>query len=118
LIQESDCLALPSTERTEAFGLVLLEAMCYCKPVIASNIPDSGISWVIDHKTTGILTAPADQLSLATAMEQLASNRQMALEMGENGYQKYMAMFTISQVAKTIHGLYRRVLANKVATGL
>ena len=47
LFSTCDCLCLPSIERTEAFGLVLLEAMAFGKPVVASDIPGSGVGWVV-----------------------------------------------------------------------
>ncbi|HEN21193.1 MAG TPA: glycosyltransferase, partial [Desulfobacteraceae bacterium] len=41
LLASCDFLCLPSVERTEAFGLVLLEAMRFGKPVVASDIRGS-----------------------------------------------------------------------------
>ena len=47
LLESCDVLCLPSLERTEAFGLVLLEAMRFRKPVIVSDIAGSGVGWVV-----------------------------------------------------------------------
>ena len=38
LLAACDVLCLPSLERTEAFGLVLLEAMRFAKPVVVSAV--------------------------------------------------------------------------------
>ena len=46
LISKTKCLVLPSKNRLEAFGIVLLEAMASGTPVIASNIP--GVRWVAE----------------------------------------------------------------------
>ncbi|MCF8129423.1 MAG: glycosyltransferase, partial [Deltaproteobacteria bacterium] len=51
---------LPSLERTEAFGVVLLEAMRYGKPIVASDIPGSGPGWVVREGYCGWLVPPGD----------------------------------------------------------
>ncbi len=60
LLATSDLLCLPSIERTEAFGLVLLEAMRYSKPVVASDVSGSGMGWIIGQMETGLLVKPGD----------------------------------------------------------
>jgi glycosyltransferase involved in cell wall biosynthesis len=56
---------LPSLERTEAFGVVLLEAMRYAKPIVASDIPGSGPGWVVREGDCGWLVPPGDVDALA-----------------------------------------------------
>lgn len=68
LLTSCDCLCLPSVERAEAFGLVLLEAMRYAKPVVASDVPGSGIGWVVKHEETGFLIPSGDSIQLARAL--------------------------------------------------
>lgn len=72
LLASCDCLCLPSIERTEAFGLVLLEAMRFGKPVIASRVPGSGIGWVVEHNQTGELVPPGDSAALSAAITRMA----------------------------------------------
>ena len=45
----SDVVCLPSIERTEAFGLVLLEANTFNKPAFVSDLKGSGVPWVAKH---------------------------------------------------------------------
>lgn len=49
-----DVFCLSSVQKTEAFGIVQIEAMSCGKPVIATNIPHSGVSWVNAHEQSGI----------------------------------------------------------------
>ena len=49
----ADVFCLPSIERAESFGIVLLEAMRAGLPTIASAIPGSGINYVVRDGETG-----------------------------------------------------------------
>ncbi|PIE71189.1 MAG: glycosyl transferase family 1 [Deltaproteobacteria bacterium] len=116
LLTSCDALCLPSTERTEAFGLVLLEAMQLGKPVIVSQVHGSGMPWVVRDGIDGLHVQPGNALDLAAAINQLRYNRDEALRMGQNGKKRFDACFHISPVADQVHTLYRRVTTHD-ATG-
>ena len=59
----ADVVALPSTDRTEAFGLVLIEAMACGTPVVASRLP--GVRTLVQEGATGYLVEPGDAIDLA-----------------------------------------------------
>ena len=59
----ADVVALPSTDRTEAFGLVLVEAMACGTPVVATRLP--GVRTLVDEGCNGYLVAPGDPIDLA-----------------------------------------------------
>lgn len=63
LYQVIDCLVLPSVNRTEAFGIVQMEAMHFGKPVIASDLP--GVRVLVRETGMGCLVRPGDPLDLA-----------------------------------------------------
>lgn len=48
-LKSADVLALPSIDKNEAFGVVMLEAGYMGTPVITTNIPGSGTAWVASH---------------------------------------------------------------------
>ena len=52
----SDLIILPSTYRSEAFGLVMLQAHACARPVICSDLP--GLSTVNVNHRTGLLVPP------------------------------------------------------------
>lgn len=110
LLSECAVLCLPSIERTEAFGVVLLEAMRAGKPVIAGNVEGSGMGWVVEDGVTGLLVEPADSHGLASALVQLRDNPDIARKMGESGQQRFRELFTISGVADQLQDVYTRVL--------
>lgn len=106
LLASTDCFCLPSLERTEAFGVVLLEAMRYAKPIIASDITGSGVTWVVEAEKTGLLVPPADIHALAHAIQQLVENVTWRAELGLAGQQRFFNYFAIAPVAKQISQLY------------
>jgi glycosyltransferase involved in cell wall biosynthesis len=62
----ADVVALPSIDRTEAFGLVLLEALACGTPVVASRLP--GVRTLVDEGRTGYLTEPGNVFDLAAKL--------------------------------------------------
>ncbi len=111
LLVSSDCCCLPSLERTEAFGLVLLEAMCYGKPVIVADVPGSGMGWVVEDGKTGLLFKVGEVEDLVGLLARYASGREERLAMGRAGLERFANTFHIDQVAKATTQLYGDVLS-------
>jgi len=111
LLAACDALCLPAIDRAEAFGMVLLEAMRYEKPLIASNIRGSGVPWVLAQGGCGLLVEPGDAESLAGAMRWLARHPEQRKEMGRRGSVAYRGTFKIEAVAERVAALYRQILA-------
>ncbi len=110
LLASCDCLCLPSVERTEAFGLVLLEAMRYAKPVVASDIPGSGIGWVVKDGVTGFLTRPGDPMSLANAVQRVFKDAQARWRMGKKAQERFFEVFQVDHIAQDVILVYHHVM--------
>ncbi len=110
LLASCDVLCLPSLERTEAFGLVLLEAMRFGKPVVVSDIPGSGAGWVTRQAGHGLLTPTGDSDALAAALQKLRDDPEQRARLGHAGAEALRRQFGITSVAANIIHLYRQIL--------
>jgi len=100
-----EIFALPS--RGEGFGLVYLEAMARGKPVIGGA--HGGAPEVIDDGKTGYLVHHGDAPELATSIETLLANPDMAREMGARGRERVNREFTFGVFAKSLKKILREL---------
>lgn len=102
LLASADVLCLPSIERTEAFGMVLLEAMAQGKACIATAVPGTGMAWVVKHEDTGLIVPPEDIGALTGAISRLAADRQLVQHLGAQGKTRFEENFRIERSATGI----------------
>ncbi len=114
LLASCDVLCLPSRERTEAFGIVLVEAMRYGKPLVASDIPGSGVSYVAREGQNAVLVPAEDVQAWSDALADLASHPARRQMLGRLGRERYQREFGIAGVATRLDELYELTL--RVAT--
>ena len=101
--------ALPSIARSEAFGLVQLEAMACGKPVVNTDL-DSGVKYVSLDKVTGLTVPPADATAMADAINLLLDNPQQAALYGQVGKQRVAEHFSLEVMTQRTIELYRQVM--------
>jgi len=94
----------------EPWGLVILEAMCFSKPVVVSA--SGGPMEYIQHKKTGILAIPSIPESYATALLEVLQNPEAATEMGERA-SKLTESYSWENVAAAFDQLYSAALTQK-----
>jgi len=117
-ISEEDKVALltlslgfvfPSHLRSEAFGISLLEAAMYGKPLISTEI-GTGTSYININGETGLVVPPADPIAFKQAMCFLYENPIAAKQMGIAAEKRYWAYFTADTMGKSYIALYERWL--------
>ncbi len=103
---------LPSCEKSEAFGVVQIEAMSFGKPLVSTNILNSGVPWINKNENTGLIVAPKNSKELALAIKRIISDPILAKEYGNNGKLKYLQEFTIEKMVASTIELYQNLLQN------
>jgi len=109
LLAACQVFCLPSIERTEAFGLVLLEAMAFGKPLVTTDIPGSGVSWVNQNRHSGLVVPIASPEALAEALHLLLNNPSLSESLGQNARQRFEQHFKIEIVSQKISHLYETI---------
>ena len=107
LLASCNLFCLASKERTEAFGMVLLEAMAHGKPCLASKLSGSGMGWLVEQSGSGITCPPGDVQAWRNAMKWMEQHPEERAAMGLAGRQVFLQQFTISESAKALQGVYR-----------
>ena len=108
-----DIFCLSSVQKTEAFGIVQIEAMSCGKPVVATNIPQSGVAWVNAHGISGINVTPGNAKELAEAIKFLTENKKIYKVYSENAEKRYKEFFTKENMVKQCLKIYREHEGNK-----
>ena len=106
--KNADCLLLPSLDRSESFGMVLLEAMRAGLPIIASAIPGSGVNHVVQDQGNGLLVTPGNAMKLASAIEKMHAPG-LRHAMGTAGRERWLSEFTLERSALRIQELYQNL---------
>jgi glycosyltransferase involved in cell wall biosynthesis len=105
-IRKCTFVAVPS--RSEAFGLINLEAMASGKAIIASNV--GGIPELVRDGYNGLLFKTGDHLDLAEKMLSLIEDKGLRVRLAENGRRFVSANFSWSKMVDSYEQLYCRLL--------
>ena len=108
-IQTCDFLVLPSVQRSEAFGIVLMEAMGCGKPVISTEL-GTGTSYVNQNGATGLVVPAGDPQALAIAINTLAEHSHTRRRMGCAARKRILNGFTADHMVDRTLKLYRELV--------
>lgn len=109
-MRASGVFVLPSISRLEAFGIVQVEAMAFGKCVISTDIPGSGVPWVNQHMSTGIVVRPGDPAALAKGILRVLQVPGLAERLGRGGRRRYESQFTKDRMLHEMARVYLKVL--------
>ena len=101
----ADLFVLPSCERSEAYGLVLLEAMAAGLPVVCTEL-GTGTSFINQNGQTGLVVPPSNPTALAVALNELIGDPARRLEMGQRASQRVVSEFNLEKMCDQIEQIY------------
>lgn len=108
-----DIFCLPSIYRSEAYGIVQVEAMSFAKPIISCDIAGSGVSWVNEHEKSGLLVPPSNPQALADAINKLSQDDALRNKMAIYARKRFEQELTAeSMVNKTIKMYSKSIFAS------
>ena len=90
---------------------VLLEAMSWGKPVIASDL--GGPKEIVEHRKTGLLVEAGRSDVLAQAILELIQEPPLRLQMGSAGTHRFRSMFHADIMIRQMQSIYQELLARR-----
>jgi glycosyltransferase involved in cell wall biosynthesis len=110
-----DILILPSNLRSEAFGLVQLEAMACGKPVVSTEL-GTGTSFVNRNEETGLVVGPNDTDALAHAVNYLIEHPRIRETYGTAGIERVEKYFSVEKMVDNVMSVYQDILHSRPNT--
>ena len=104
----ADIFVLPASERSEAFGLVQVEAMSSGLPVISTEL-GTGTSYVNRHQVSGLVVPPRDSGALSEALLRLLSDERLRLQLA-SGAIEHSTFFSAERMLADIQDVYDELL--------
>ena len=99
----ADVFVMSSTMKTEAFGIVQIEAMSCGLPVVSTRIPASGVAWVNKDGESGLTVEPRDAKALADAILAICAD---PAPYQAGARKRYQDLFTKDKMIEKIAEIY------------
>jgi rhamnosyl/mannosyltransferase len=106
----ADLFALASVARSEAFGIVQIEAMAAGLPVVNTGL-DSGVPFVSLDGETGLTVPPGDPQALAAAMNRLLDDDALRQSLGQAGVRRARQEFSLDTMLRRTLEVYQSARA-------
>ncbi len=108
--QACDVHCMPSVERSEAFGIVQIEAMSAGRPVVCCAL-DNGVNYVNIDGQTGLAVPPRDVRALAAALRGLLGDPALRQRLGKQGRARVVAEFSMDALRRGTLAVYQEAVA-------
>lgn len=108
LLKRCRAVVLPSHLRSEAYGMVLVEAAMFGRPMVSCEI-GTGTSFINVDGETGFVVPPQAPEILAAAMNRLLTDEVLAERMGQAARRRYEQLFSGEAMGRAYAQLYREV---------
>ncbi len=103
-----NCALLVNPSLSEAFGMSVIEAQSWGKPVVVSST--GGMNELVTDGINGLKSVPSDADSLSAKIEMLIQNPNIRREIGENGFVTVSAKFSMETITEKLFNYYSELL--------
>ncbi len=110
----ADVLCLPSVARSEAFGLVQIEAHAAGTPVVSTNLP-TGVPYANRDGVTGFTVPPGDEAALAAALARLLGDDELRARLGAQAQARALRELTVPRMVAGTLDVYAEATARHAA---
>lgn len=110
LYQCSTLFCLPSVSRSEAFGVVLVEAMSYGLPLVVADVSGSGLAWVNAHDVSGLCVNEADPEKIAAGCVRILGDSALHGRLSRGGRARFQSMFTEDKQIESFEQTYQNLI--------
>ena len=114
LLAACDVFCLASCERTESFGIVILEAMLHGRPCIVTDLPGSGMPWIVGQSKSGLLVPFEDVHAWRSSIARMQHDVELQRRCGINGLKAIKNMFSIGPCEREIARHYRAMVPESI----
>lgn len=108
LFKSASVYVMSSNQRSEAFGVVQVEAMAHSLPIVATDVPASGVAWVSGHGATGAVVPINDPKAIASAVNRILDSPDRA-RLGKAARSRYEEEFTASIMIERATAIIDRI---------
>lgn len=110
----ADVFVLPSVARSEAFGLVQIEAHSAGLPVVSTNLT-TGVPYANLDGVTGLTVPVNDSHALAAAISRLLDDDELRARLGRQARERALTQFTIPAMCDAVMEAYGEAMQRHAA---
>jgi len=107
--EAADVFVLPSTAKTEAFGVVQAEAMAAGLPVVSTDLP-TGVPWVNQDGVSGLVVPTGDVQALGAALVRLVEDPGLRARLGQGARLRAERLFARPRMVRAFAELIETVV--------
>ncbi len=104
----TEVFVLPSIFKSEAFGIVLIEAMASGTPIISTEL-GTGTSWLNVDGETGFVVPPRSPSALSSAIKKILENKKLAVRLSQNAQKRVKEKLNLEKMLKDNQKVYREL---------